>query len=127
MNIQRYDINPPSLVEEGYPETTPNNYDGQIVYYTDHAAEVERLMVERDSAVARAERAEEALRQIYEGLIEINPQNHDEDDVFSQNNSVIEAIQIAHVAISESRSYELKAAISFAPDKPQYTALHPEP
>lgn len=48
----------------------------------------------------RAEAAEEALRQIYNGLVEINPNNHDEDDVFTQNNSVIESIHIADAILA---------------------------
>lgn len=58
------------------------------------------LKRDRDAAVARSERAEEALMVIYNVLVEINPNNHDEDDVLTQNNSVIEAIQIASTTLA---------------------------
>ena len=120
MSIQRYDFNPISLIEDGYPETTPNNNDGQIVYYTDHAAEVERLnnhitelisdntkfIVERDAAIARAKQAEKALRYA-KFAIETTPTMN---------------------GFTQSTTLELiAAALAAAPDKPQYAELSPEP
>lgn len=53
-----------------------------------------------ETAEAKLQAAEEALREIYNGLVEINPNNHDEDDVFTQNNSMIKSIHIADAILA---------------------------
>lgn len=67
-----------------------------------------RFIAERDALQAKLAAAEDALRGIYNGLVEINPNNHDEDDVFTQNNSVIESIQIAAVALADTTTGEVQ-------------------
>ena len=87
MSIQLYDIE--EYQEEYLAASMEESPDGDYVLYTDHAAEVERLTAEnkkyvddlvnrgttminvltaeRDAAVARAERAEEALIDLLDG------------------------------------------------------------
>lgn len=135
MNIRRFNFH------SNHSDDVDEVKNGEFVLYSDHAAEVERLEAKayeakcycdgymaalekmdaeierlttgRDAAVARAERAEEALRLVRTKAIPAGG-----------------ALVLQH-SDWESRVKEvldiIDAALATEPDKPQYTALAPEP